>query len=118
MSDSLRPKLIRLANSMPKGSQERKALLDLLAAGSSGTLVFHAETPRGGTIVKAWDEGDGSFYWEETEIGRGTSHSPTASGSVSSESNLVKTLNNHFRSYREFDPRRFKVLVNDLGVRV
>jgi len=31
---------------------------------------------------------------------------------------LVKMLNNHFRSYREFNPRRFKVVINDVDVRV
>ena len=33
MSDNLRSKMIRLAASMPKGSSERKALLDVLAGG-------------------------------------------------------------------------------------
>ena len=37
---------------------------------------------------------------------------------MSSERNLVMALNNHFRSYREFDPRNFKVIINDVGVRV
>ena len=32
MTDSLRSKMIRLAASMPKGSSERKALLNVLAA--------------------------------------------------------------------------------------
>lgn len=118
MADTLRSKMIRLAASMPKGSSERKALLDVLSARSTGRVIFHAETPRGATVVKAYDEGDGSFYWEETERGRGTSHSPVASGHMSSERHLVMALNNHFRSYREFDPRNFKVVVNDVGVRV
>lgn len=116
-----RSALIRLASTMEKGSPERKAILAGLsksAVSAGARVVFHAETPRGGTIVKAYDDGDGSFHWEETEIGRGTSHSPVASGSASSEAVLVKMLNNHFRSYREFDPRRFKVVINDMGVRV
>jgi hypothetical protein len=36
MSDNLRSKMIRLAASMPKGSNERKALLDVLAAVHDG----------------------------------------------------------------------------------
>ncbi len=118
-----RKSLIRLAASIPKGQPERKALLRVIQSYRQGALsvrrlVFHAETPRGATVVKAYDEGDGNFYWEETERGRGTSHSPVASGSLSSEQNLVTVLNNHFRSYREFDPRKFKVFVNDVGVQV
>jgi len=114
-----RSALIRLASTLPAGSDERRAILAGLSKSSFGArVVFHAETPRGGTIVKAYDDGDGTFSWEETEIGRGTSHSPVASGSASSEAALVKMLNNHFRSYREFDPRRFKVVINDVGVRV
>ena len=85
---------------------------------TEGRVVFHAETPRGAMVVKAYDQEDGSFYWEETEKGRGTSHSPVASGHMSSEQNLVTALNNHFRSYREFDPRQFKVVVNEIGVRI
>lgn len=115
---NIRSKMIRLAATMPKGSSERKALLNVLANNSTGRVVFHAETPRGATVVKAYAEEDGSFYWEETERGRGTSHSPVASGHMSSEQNVVTVLNNWFRSYREFDPRKFKVIVNDIGVHV
>ena len=118
LTASDRKSLIKLASTMPKGSPERKALLNVLASRSTGRVVFHAETPRGAAVVKAYDEGDGSLYWEETEKGRGTSHSPVASGHMSSERNLVMALNNHYRSYREFDTRNFKVIINDVGVRV
>jgi hypothetical protein len=38
MADTLRSKMIRLAASMPKGSSERKALLDVLAGDRTGAL--------------------------------------------------------------------------------
>jgi hypothetical protein len=103
--------LIMMASGFPQGSNERKALIKIAA---QKELVFHAVSPRGAEIVKAWSEG-GRFEWEA-----GTRADPTAeaSGYARSEQDLAKILNNHFRAIREFGGTKFKVVVDTIGVKV
>jgi hypothetical protein len=60
MSDNLRSKMIRLAATMPKGSSERKALLDVLAA---RTL-----TPESTALLKAVRQWARKNGWEESVL--------------------------------------------------
>lgn len=85
MSFPARKSMIRLAYSLPQGSQERRDLLQVIARfpeGAEGTRKFEewfAEQP--GEFQREWEENKDQFDIVDGEIVRKASHSKRAKGS-------------------------------------